>query len=125
MTIGDLINVNAMRPNTLYYNEGYVENHALSELITYETTETEYAVRYNRHTNTIFVEYYAGTYPGWYRLTTATLTTKYKDAYENDFSLEAIGIDVDRYHTAEYEEGAIYNNDTYDTYESVLTAGVI
>ena len=125
MTIGDLINVNAMRPNPLYYNEGYVENHALNELITYETTETEYAVRYNRHTNTIFVEYYAGTYPGWYRLTTATLTTKYKDAYENNFSLEAIGIDIDRYHTAEYEKGAIYNNDTYDTYESVLTAGVI
>jgi hypothetical protein len=125
ITLGDLINVNAMRPNPLYYNEGHIENHALNELITYETAEVEYVVRYNRHINTIFVEYYAGTSPGWYRLTTATLATKYKDAYENNFSLEAIGIDINRYHTAEYEKGAIYNNDTYDTYESVLTAGVI
>ena len=125
LTLEDIININAYRPSAIYYNEGYIQDHSNKELITYETTDISYTVRYARATNTIFVEYYLGTYPNWYRLTTSTLTTKYQNSYEENFDLDDLNINVNRYHTNEYELGRIYNRAVFETYEDVMTSGVI
>ena len=87
--------------------------------------DLSYTVRYPRLENIIFVEYYAGIYPGWYRIATTTLTSKFKDAYANNFSLSQLGIDIDRYHTATYQSGAIYNTGSLNTYDNIINAGVI
>lgn len=126
MTLGDIIPVGKYRPEGTYYNTGYYEGHNESELITYETLNTVYDIKYTRAQNTIFVEYYAGIYPNWYRLTTTNVITKYKDSYETDFDvIRDIGIDLNRYHTAPYEDGILYNGDIYTSYESVINAGVL
>ena len=122
--LSDLIDVNSYRPEK-YYNEGYIEGHSLNEFITYDTTETQYIIRYPKTVNTIYVEYYAGIYPNWYRLSTISVSTKYMSAYETDFSLEKIDIDLDKYQTSEYLPGKIYNSDSFETYESVINAGAI
>lgn len=124
-TLGDLLDVSVERPNQIHYNDGYVLDHNLTELIDYETMEVSYTVRYPRSTNIIFVEYYVGTFPNWYRVTTSTISTKYKDSYENNFTLTDLGIDIDKYHTSEYESGRIYNTSALDTYDNVVNVGVI
>jgi hypothetical protein len=125
-TLKDFIAVEGYRPNPTYYNSGYVDEHSLTELVSFDTIETTYSVIYTKATNTVYVEYYAGVYPNWHRLTTATLQTKYKQSYEDNFNvLTDLGLDLNRYHTAPYNEGALYNGDTYDTYESVINAGVL
>jgi hypothetical protein len=126
MTLGEIIPVGKYRPEGVYYNSGYYEGHNENELITYETLYTSYEIKYTRASNVIFVEYYAGVYPGWYRLTTANITTKYKDSYENNFDvIRDIGVDLNRYHTAPYEDGILYNGDVYTSYEEVINAGVL
>lgn len=126
MTLGEIIPVGKYRPEGAYYNGGYYEGHNESDLITYETLDTTYEIRYTRASNVIFVEYYAGVYPGWYRLTTANIITKYKDSYENDFNIiNDLGIDLNKYHTAPYEDGILYNGDVYTSYEEVINAGVL
>ena len=125
MTLADFITVDTYRPNPLYYNNGYIQDHSPTELVQYETLATEYIVRYSRAINTIYVEYYAGVYPDWYRLTSIHVATKYKDTYATSFAIADLGIDFNKYHTATYEEGKLYNGDTYTTYDSVITAGVL
>lgn len=124
--LGDFIAVNGYRPNPTYYNSGYIDGHSLTELVDFDTIETSYSVIYTKATNTIYVEYYAGVYPDWYRLTTTTLQTKYKQSYENEFNIYTdIGIDLNRYHSAPYNEGALYNNDSFTSYDEVINAGVL
>lgn len=123
-TLSDLIAVNAYRPNITYYSPGAILNHDPADLITFKDLEVTYTVRYALAENTVFVEYYAGTYPNWYRLTTLPVSTKYSPDYEENFSLAAVGIDVDKYRTSSYNEGQIYSGDV-DTYEELLTTGVV
>lgn len=125
LTLGNLFDVSAHQPNKLHYNNGYFVEHNASDLISYNELELSYSIRYPRLENIVFVEYYAGVFPGWYRIATAQITTKYKDSYENDFSLAQLGLDLDRYHTAEYEAGRIYNTGSLNTYDNVISAGVI
>ena len=125
MTLADFINADIYRPNPLYYNTGYLKDHSINELVQYHTMETEYIVRYSRSVNTIYVEYYAGVYPNWYRLISIPIATKYKDKYNTEFTINDLNIDLDKYHTATYENGKLYNNDLYETYDSVITAGVL
>ena len=125
ITLGDLINIGAYRPDHAHYNTGYIVEHNNNELITYDTLDLSYSVRYPLLENIVYVEYYAGVYPGWYRIATSTLTTKYRTTYEDNFSLAQLGIAVDRYHSSEYENGAIYNSGSLDTYDNVINAGVI
>ena len=126
MALGEVISVGKYRPEGVYYNGGYYEGHNESDLITYETLDTVYEIKYTRASNIIFVEYYAGVYPGWYRLTTANIVTKYKDSYENNFNIiKDLGIDLNKYHTAPYEDGILYNGDVYTSYEEVINAGVL
>ena len=126
MTLGDIIPLGKYRPEGSYYNGGYYEGHNEDELITYETLDTMYEIKYTRAQNILFVEYYAGVYPDWNRLTTSTITTKYKDSYETDFNIvRDIGLDLNKYHTAVYESGVLYNGDVYTSYENVINAGVL
>ena len=126
MTLGEIIPLGKYRPEGVYYNSGYYEGHNEDELVSYDTLYTSYEIKYTRAQHILFVEYYAGIYPNWYRLTTANITTKYKDSYETNFDVvKDIGIDLDRYHTAPYENGMLYNGDVYTSYESVINAGVL
>ena len=75
--LSDIININGYRPSVQHYNAGYIENHTANELITYDNLNVSYSVIYTRAENTLYIEYYAGVYPNWYRLTTTTLPVKY------------------------------------------------
>ena len=124
--LSDIISISGYRPNATYYNSGYIDGHLNNELITFDTLETAYSVIYTKAKNTIFVEYYAGVYPNWHRLTTTTLETKYKQSYETSFDvINDLGIDLNRYHTAPYNEGSLYNQDSYLTYDNVINSGVV
>jgi hypothetical protein len=124
--LSDVISISGYRPSATYYNSGYIDGHTNNELITFDTLETSYSVIYTKATNTIFVEYYAGVYPNWHRLTTTTLETKYKQSYETSFDvINDLGIDLNKYHTAPYNDGSLYNQDTYLTYDNVINSGVI
>ena len=126
LTLKDIISIDAYHPNPSYYNKGYIDGFASNTLITYNDMETAYSVIYTKAVNTIYVEYYAGTYPDWYRLSTATLQTKHLDKYDNEFNvLTDLNLDLNKYHTAPYNNGALYNQDIYQTYDDVLNAGVL
>ena len=126
LTLKDIISIDGYNPNPAYYNAGYIDGFASNTLISYETMETAYSVIYTKAVNTIYVEYYAGTYPDWYRLSTATLQTKHLDRYDESFNvLTDLNLDLNKYHTAPYNDGALYNQDIYQTYDDVLNAGVL
>ena len=125
MTLADVININRYRPSQNYYNEGYIYEKTATDLIDYESLELSYEVRYARAINNIFVEYYYGTYPDWYRITTVVLPTKYKDSWEQEFSLEDLNLDLDKFHTNEYLQGQLYNSSQLTTYEDILNFGVL
>ena len=124
--LSDIISIDGHRPNPMYYNSGYIDGYASNELITYDDLEIAYSVIYTKSVNTLYVEYYAGTYPNWHRLTTTTLTTKYKATYDTEFNvLTDINIDLNKYHTAPYNDGNLYNATAYKTYDDVLNTGVL
>lgn len=126
MTLKDLINLNTYRPEGGYFNEGFIVDFGEDDIITYDTLGVSYVVRYNRTINTLYVEYYVGTYPNWYRLTTNTITTKYLDVYEDEFDvIRDLNLNLNKYHTNEYYEGALYNADNYETYHAVMNAGIL
>ena len=126
LTLKDIISVDGYNPNQSYYNGGYIDGFASNALITYENIETTYSVIYTKAVNTVYVEYYAGVYPDWYRLSTATLQTKHLDRYDSEFNvLKDLNLDLNKYHTAPYNDGALYNQDIYQTYDDVLNAGVL
>lgn len=126
MTLADFLTLDAYRPDNTHYTAGYLVSGSMTAPITYETIEASYTIRYGRAENTTFVEYYVGVYPEWYRLTTISIKSKYKDSYATDFNLiRDFGLDLDKYHTSEYESGALYNGDVFDSYDSVMNAGVL
>jgi len=125
MTLADIVKVDIYNPNTLYYQTGTIQDHQDNELITYDSLETTYTVNYRRKDNIVYIEYYAGTYPNWYRLATIPIHLTYKDTYEDNFDIEDVGIDLNKYHTAEYQDGALYNADLIETYDDVINMGVL
>lgn len=125
MTLGDIVKVDSYNPNVSYYQEGKIEGHTTDELITYDTIEANYTVNYRLRDNIVYVEYYAGTYPDWYRLSTIPVHIKYNTEFENSFELSDLNIDVDKYHTSEYQTGVLLNAASYTTYDSILSAGVL
>lgn len=126
LTLKDIISIDGYNPNPAYYNGGYIDGFASNALISYETVETAYSVIYTKSVNTIYVEYYAGVYPNWYRLSTTTLQTKHLDRYDESFDvLTDLNLDLNKYHTAPYNDGALYNQDIYQTYDDALNAGVL
>ena len=126
LTLQDIINIQGYHPSNSYYNAGYIEGHKATELVDYYNIETNYTVIYPKAINTIFVEYYAGTYPNWYRLTSLNIQTTYKVAYDTEFDvIKDLNIDLNKYHTTPYNDGALYNASTYMTYDDVINAGVL
>lgn len=126
LTLQDIINIQGYHPSTSYYNAGYIEGHKATELVDYYNIETNYTVIYPKAINTIFVEYYAGTYPNWYRLTSLNIQTTYKVGYDTAFDvIKDLNIDLNKYHTNPYNDGALYNASTYMTYDDVINAGVL
>ena len=126
LTLQDLINIQGYHPNNPYYNAGYIEGHKATELVDYYSIETNYTVIYPKAINTIFVEYYAGTYPNWYRLTSLNIQTTYKVGYDIEFDvIKDLNIDLNKYHTTPYNDGALYNASTYMTYDDVINTGVL
>ena len=126
LTLKDIISIDGYNPNPSYYNAGYIDGFASNTLITYDEVETAYNVVYTKAVNTVYVEYYAGVYPNWYRLSTTTLQTKHLDRYDESFNvLNDLNLDLNKYHTAPYNNGALYNQDIYQTYDDILSAGVL
>jgi hypothetical protein len=126
LTLQDIINIQGYHPSNSYYNAGYIEGHKATELVDYYNIETNYTVIYPKAINTIFVEYYAGTYPNWYRLTSLNIQTTYKVGYDTEFDvIKDLNIDLNKYHTTPYNDGALYNASTYMTYDDVINAGVL
>lgn len=126
LTLKDIISVDGYNPNPAYYNAGYIDGFASNTLVSYETIETAYSVIYTKSVNTVYVEYYAGVYPDWYRLSTTTLQTKHLDRYNETFNvLTDLNLDLNKYHTAPYNDGALYNQGVYENYDAVLNAGVL
>lgn len=121
----DLIQIQAQKPSQLYYDNGFIEGYTGEEVITYDTTNLSYTIKYPRLTNTVYVEYYLGTYPSWNRITTISNRSKYKSTYEDDFDITDLGIDLNQYKLEEYNNGIIYNSENFTTYEDVITMGVI
>ena len=125
MTLGDIINVDAHRPSISHYNAGYFVDHDSEDLITFNTLDLTYYINYTRAINTIFVEYYLGTYPDWYRITTISVSAPYKNSYEDNFNVSDLNIDLDKYHTSEYKSGILNNSENYNTYDSVVNTGIL
>lgn len=126
LMLQDLINVQGHRPSLSYYNEGYIEGHKGTELVDYQTIETNYTVIYPKTVNTIFIEYYAGTYPDWYRLSSVNIQTTYKKSYDNDFNvIRDLNIDLNKYHSAVYNDGVLYNSSSYTSYDDIINIGVL
>lgn len=124
--LSEFINLNLYRPNILYYDAGVLQEHSLTETVdNYDDIELNYEVRYPRTNNRVYVEYFLGAYPNWYRYTTETIVTKYQTSYDNEFDLTDLGIEVDKYKRAEYYNGVIVNSEAFTSYDSVLSAGVI
>jgi len=124
-TLKDVINLNLYNPNSLYYQDGFIQDHPSNELVVYNELEITYTVNYRRKDTVIYVEYYAGTYPGWYRMATIPVHLKYMTSYDTDFDITDIGINFNRYHTAEYNDGALYNASSFESYDDVVGAGIL
>lgn len=124
MTLRDVININAYKPLN-YYNDGHLEDNNEESLITYNDLEIAYTVKYPKTVYNIYVEYYLGTYPGWSRLTTITVPVTYKSSFTQSFSVGLLGVDLNRYYTTEYLNGALYNQNNINSFDDVLNYGVL
>ena len=123
-TLADFININGYKPKK-YYSDGYLSDADSTAIITYGDLKDSYNVRYPLTENSVFVEYYYGEYPNWNRITTITYKFKYNTAYENSTDIITdIGIDINKYHSATYDDGRIYNANL-STFDDVVNVGVI
>lgn len=122
----DIVAPNKYLPNIRYFNTGYIENHNLQDLITYEDLELSYIVKYSKKDIVIYIEYYNGVYPNWLRANSDVLTIKYQSSFENEFDLITdLNLDVNKYKTGFYESGEIFNGENLNTFEDVVNRSVI
>ena len=123
-TLTDFINLDKLKPEK-YYGTGYMPHVDSSAIVTYNSLTDSYDIRYDLLENSVYVEYYYGTYPNWNRITMLTYKFKYNSKYENSTDIvKDIGIDVNKYHTAVYEDGVI-RNASLSTFDDVVNIGVI
>lgn len=126
MTYRDILNVDAYRPSIVHYESGVLAGDlSLDSLITFDILESSYEIQYRKAEHITYVEYYVGVYPEWYRITSIPVRSKWSQALEENFSLEAMGVDLNRYHTGTYQEGKLYNADKFTSYDEVLSAGIL
>lgn len=121
----DIINVNAYKPER-YHNNGICEEYDLNSLVTFESLQSSYDIKYALSENVILVEYYLGSYPDWSRITTATYKIKYHSSFENSTDIVAsMGIDLNKYLTDTYNPGVVHNLGSISSFEEVLNLGVL
>lgn len=125
LTLENIIQRDAYIPSSAYYNTGVIEGLDPTTLVSFDSLATTYVVKYSKKINTIFVEYYLGVYPNWYRLTSLPVQTKYYNKYEKEFALSDLNIDFDKYKTATYKNGKLNSSGSFETYQEVLNIGVI
>ena len=125
IVLAQYVNQNLYRPNRVYYDDGVLVDHNFADLITYDTLELNYTVQYHRSVNTIYLEYYVGSYPDWYRMSIDTISTKYQSSYDNNFNINSLGINLNKHKRAEYYDGIIVNAEQFDSYASLVNIGVI
>lgn len=120
----DFINLNRFKPEK-YYGNGYTVGADYDSLVSYADIAAAYEVRYDLLENTVFVEYYYGTYPSWSRISTATYKIKYDSRYDDSADIVAdLGLNLDKYYVETYEHGVIYG-ETLSTFDDVINIGVI
>lgn len=125
MTLQNIINVNAYKPER-YHNNGICEEYNLDGLIDFDSLQSSYDIKYPLSENIILVEYYLGSYPNWSRITTSTYKVKYHTSFDNsDDIIKSMGIDLDKYLTETYNPGAVYNAGSATTFEEILNLGVL
>lgn len=126
--IGDLFNVNGYKPDK-YYKDGVldrIDGVNLNTLITFDTIESEYTIKYELIESPVYIEYYYGEYPSWNRHNTELYKFKHQVEYETaEDIVSALGIDLDKFANNLYESGILYNADLYHTYDDIINAGVL
>ena len=121
----NIINVDAYKPDK-YYNSGVCTDNDLDGFIEFNDIKDEYDIKYLRAENIVLVEYYLGEYPSWSRITTATYKIKYNSNFDTATDLiDAVGIDLNKYHTETYENGVIHNAGSINSFEELLSLGVL
>jgi len=104
-TFEDIFNFDAWRPTPLYYQPGMIEGLNRDAFVNYDDLEPSYYINYRKQVHSIYVEYYAGIYPNWYRISAVPVLCKYYTDYENNFDITNWNIDVDRYLSSYYHGG--------------------
>lgn len=124
--ITNFIRLNLYKPEK-YYADGALDGFDENTNLDFNTLPTEFTVRYALVENSIYVEYYYGTYPTWNRITTFTYNIKYNPAYDDaDNIFRAVGIDIDKYAAATYEAGRLFNvTDTISTFDDLVSVGIL
>lgn len=124
--ITNFIRLNLYKPEK-YYADGALDGFDENTNLDFNTLPTEFTVRYALVENSIYVEYYYGVYPTWNRITTFTYNIKYNPAYDKaDNIFKAVGIDVDKYAAATYEDGKLFNvTDTISTFDDLVSVGIL
>lgn len=124
--ITNLISVDLYKPQK-YYNSGNIVNFNIDNELSFENLPASLNVQYELTENRIYVEYYYGSYPTWSRITSHIYNIKYKTVYENSENiLNDIGIDLDRYLTAEYNNGKLYNvSESIASFDDLINIGVL
>jgi len=124
--ITNLISVDLYKPQK-YYNSGNIVNFNIDNELSFENLPASLNVQYELTENRIYVEYYYGSYPTWSRITSHIYNVKYKTAYENSENiLDDIGIDLDKYLTAEYNSGKLYNvSESITSFDDLINIGVL
>lgn len=126
MTLQDIINPNLYIPNIRYFNTGYIENHNLQDLISYDTIELNYDVKYSKKPLNIYIEYYNGEYPNWLRINSDVLTLTYQDKYEDSFNLiEDLNLNLDKYKSTFYESGVMLKAEEILTFDDLVNRSVL
>jgi len=124
--ITDFVNVNLYKPDK-YYNSGQIVDFDTNTIVTFDTLPSVLEVHYPLTENKVYVEYFYGTYPSWNRITTHTHPIKYNSAYDSAENIyEAVGIDLDRYKTIEYNEGRLFNvSESINTFDDLINVGIL
>ena len=126
--IGDLFNSNGYKPDK-YYKDGVldrVDEVKLDTLVTFDTIESEYTIKYELIESPVYVEYYYGEYPSWNRHNTELYKFKHQTEYDTaENIITALKIDLNKFANDLYESGVLYNADLYHSYDDIINAGVL
>lgn len=122
-TLAKVLNVNRNKPND-FYQDGVVQGVDDSAIITFEDLADNYTINYSLIENKVYVEFYKGEYPGWVRVHTDEIITKYSPSADVD-PIAALNLNLNQYKNDYYNNGVVLNRDLYVDYNALITMGVI